>query len=371
MSWKEFIMKNFKPYHQQVVKQIINELEDFFDQKLKEVSQKDQVLVDSTEVLKEFVLRGGKRVSPLVVMIASRLVGHSDDQSIWKVAAATEMHHLYLLNLDDMADRDELRHGGPSLEAFYRDELFSSWPDSDHHGRTFSSIHGALLNSYTFQLIGQARLDGQTTNDLLQIITENLFGDTIVGWQIQYFQNHQPIAEAREDRFLKGLEYVTSRYKFIGPMKLGLRAVLSPTDPEFKKMEKILTDYGKHVGIAFQIQDDIMGVFGDSAEMGKPVGHDLREGKKTLLVQYAYRQADDEGKNLLESVVGVNLSEEELSAKVEQVRELMVQTGSLNYSQGLANQHKVLAIKSLVDLPDSLEKQVLTELAEFVVNRKK
>src|SRR3989344_2222458 len=204
-------MHILKTYHAQVKQQVEQTLQEFFDAQIKIAKSKDQVLVDSVEVLKEFVLRGGKRVSPLVLITASRIAQQTlnrdpiaplqDDHAIWKLAAATEIHHLYLLNLDDMADRDELRHGGKTLEAYYRDDIFNKWPDADHHGRTFSSINGALLNFCTFELIGQAGLDGATTNDLLHIVSDNLFNDTIVGWQIQYFQNHQPLDEASEDRF--------------------------------------------------------------------------------------------------------------------------------------------------------------------------
>ncbi len=359
----------FKDYHHHVKHKVEQELVRFFDEELAKAQTKDDVLVDMVEVLKEFVLRGGKRVGPLMTVLAYQYAGNSHSSSssngnIFRLACALELHHLYLLNLDDMADRDVLRHGGPTLDKYYQNSVFGTWPDADHHGRTFSSIAGALLSSYTTQLTITSGFPAETACKALEVINDMLFADTVVGWQIQYFQNNQPLAEASEERFLKGLEYVTSRYKFVGPMKVGLIMAGVTGGELLHAFEK----YGKHVGIAFQIYDDIMGMFGDPKEMGKAVGNDVREGKKTLLLQRAYRNSVTDDQLFLADVCGRELT----SVELERVQHIVKKTGSLEYSMELAKQHVSDAISALEKLPVQNEfTEILKDLANYMIERTK
>ncbi len=369
-------MIDFRPYHQDILHKVHQELESFFDKKIEEAKNDDQVLVEMIEVLKEFTLRGGKRVGPMMVVLGYQLAkkySNQEDKTISEkmliqAACAVEIHHLYLLNLDDMADRDVLRHGGKTLEEFYKTETFKEWQDSDHHGRTFSSIAGALLNSYTFEILRTSGFPADRITASIEAITKQLFSDTVVGWQIQYFQNNESITTVSEERFLKGLEFVTSRYKFVGPLMMGLTLCLSEKDSHFHELKRIYNEYGKHVGIAFQIQDDILGLFGNSETMGKAVGNDVREGKKTLLMQYAYAHGTDDEKQFIEEVIGKPLSQTEL----EKLQEIVTKTGSLEYSQNMAKDEVQKGIQALAKLPHEFnEVQILTSVAEYMIRREK
>ncbi len=352
--------------------QIIQTLSDFFEKQLELAKDKDRVLEDMVAVLKEFVLRGGKRLGPLMVILGYQLAKQlaaskqKVDGDIVTAACSAETHHLYLLNLDDMADRDVLRHGGKTLEEYYKTEVFADWSDSDHHGRSFSSIAGSLLNSYTFEILNSSGFEPKRILKAINVITEMLFTDTGVGWQIQYYQNNESVETATEERFMKGLEYVTSRYKFVGPLLMGLALALDESDVHFDQLKRFYRDFGRHVGIAFQIQDDIIGVFGDPKETGKAVGNDIREGKKTLLIQRAYHQGNAKQKHVIAQALNNPLS----IAQLENVQTVMKETGSLAYSQQLAEEHVQLAIASLNDLPACEEVEVMRELAEYMVKRK-
>lgn len=366
-------MSDFKQNHQEITAQVLKTLENFFDEKISQAKQKDQVLVDMVSVLKEFVLRGGKRVRPFLTVLAWRYGetllrqgygGQRGREDIFKVAAAVEMHHEYLLSLDDMADRDVLRHGGKTLEEYYSTEVFQQWPDSHHHGRTFSEIAGGLLTSYTFELLASSGFSPEMIVRAIPLIQDQLFSDTVVGWQIQYFLNHENIAQATEEDFLRGLEFVTSRYTFIGPMQLGL-LMSGSTDSE---LDKRFFEYGRHVGIAFQIQDDIMGLFGDPKKMGKAVGNDVREGKKTLLMLKAYEFGDETERKFIEKVIGTPLSDEDL----HRLQDIVKTTGSLEYSMKLAKEHVERGIAELAQLKiQSEEIEVLKELAYYIIQREK
>ena len=374
-------MSLFKQKHQEITAQVLLTLENFFDVKISQAEQKDQVLVEMVSVLKEFVLRGGKRVRPFLTVLAfeygksvsprlSREFPSENSlefspqrrEEILKVAGAVEMHHEYLLSLDDMADRDVLRHGGKTLEEYYSTEVFGKWPNARHHGRTFSEIAGGLLTSYTFELLASSGFSPELIAQAIPIIQDQLFSDTVTGWQLQYFQNHQPIIESTEQQFLKGLEFVTSRYTFIGPMKLGLLV----SGNEDKVVERFFLNFGRHVGIAFQIQDDIMGLFGDPQKMGKAVGNDVREGKKTLLMLKAYEFGNSEEKKFIEKVIGTSLSDSDL----QKLQEIVKKSGSLDYSQKMARQHVEKGIAELAILQvQSKEIEILRELAQYMVER--
>lgn len=359
---------SLKSFQKETVPLIIKELEQFFDHEIEKAEKKDRVLVDAVNVLKEFTLRGGKRVGPLMVVLGYRLASRKrTNNTIIRAASAAETHHLYLLNLDDMADRDVLRHGGKTLEEYYRTEIFQKWDDSDHHGRSFSSIIGSLLNSFTFELLSTSGFPPERIVSATRVITDMLFADTVTGWQIQYYQNNEPVEEVSEAQFMKGLEFVTSRYKFVGPLLMGLNLALDEKDPPFLTYSKIFTQFGKHVGIAFQIYDDILGLFGDPKETGKAVGHDIREGKKTLLIQYAYHHGNENQKQVIKHALNRSLSDAELVDVLQVIKD----TGSLSYSQDLAKQHVEEAVMVLDQLPhQSNERQILKELAQYMIQRK-
>lgn len=385
---------SFKQQYGEMKAQVEAELARFFDEQMQSAQRKDKVLVEMTQVLKEFVLRGGKRVRPILVLLAyeyrrsvvgDQLTVDSDvsEVNILRLACAVELHHHYLLALDDMADRDEVRHGGPTLERYYREEVFSEWSDADHHGRTLASIAGALLTSFTFSAMNDARLLSAPRSAVLDVVTDQLFSDTVVGWQLQYFQNNEPLAEASEEIFMKGLEYVTSRYTFVGPLKIGLLAsspYVSGTTPSSHLssafapepstqggiLETMLEEYGRHVGVAFQLQDDIMGLFGDPQTMGKAVGNDVREGKKTLLLQRAYQNSSRSDQSFLSDVCGRELKNGELA----RVQQIVNDTGSLAYSRQLAERHVAQAISMLDQLPvQNTYTDILRHLAQYVIAR--
>jgi geranylgeranyl diphosphate synthase type I len=128
--------------------------------------------------------------------------------------------------------------------------------------------------------------------------------------------------------------------------------------------------YGKFVGLAFQIRDDILGVFGDPKKTGKPVYNDLRRGKKTILVLYAYQNTEGKEKELLEKVLKREVTSD---SELEKIAEIIEKSGALAYAMNLAETLSNNAISVLEELPvqDKKGKDALIELAKFVVQREK
>lgn len=345
-------------------------LQNFFATKKKAAQVLSPTLVHSIEVLEDFVLQGGKRIRPMLVLLGFQLAGgkiSGDSDPIYQVAAAVELVHKYLLLLDDIADRDELRNGQPTVWQRYQTEFTrNNWHEATHHGRTFAEIDSALLASFVTELITSLRTSTLSADKLLEVldlIDLHQYFETVAGWQIQYQMNHLPLEKATEAEFIKGLELVTARYTFVGPLLIG--ASLGPNHTSI--LAKILTNYGIAVGTAFQLQDDILGLYGDPAETGKPVGNDVREGKKTLLLQHAFQKAEMKDREFLAKVCGSDLSTLEL----KQVQEVVKMTGSLADSQALANQfvNEGIAALNVLDQKNDQVK-ILIDLANFVVNRK-
>ncbi len=156
----------------------------------------------------------------------------------------------------------------------------------------------------------------------------------------------------------------TARYTCVYPMHLG--AILGGAD---QKLLDIMAKFGEDLGIAFQIQDDILGVFGNEKELGKSVTSDIEEGKNTLLITEAQRKATPDQQAVLDKYYGNGeVSEEGLKA----VREIFEQTGSLEYSRTKALEYinrAKLIIPEITD--DKNYQQILSELSEFLVNRSK
>lgn len=316
-----------------------------------------------TNTVENLFLRGGKRARPLLARMAYRLAGGKKSEEMLKASLFLELIHSFLLVHDDIADQDLKRYGGPTLEVVFGEEFKKRTGKTNGHvGKTLALIAGDHLRTLADKALDAADFSDKVKNECKECMSFVL-EDTFEGWLIQYWLNFSGINEAKEADFMRGLELVTARYTFEGPLTIGL--ILAG---KRKRFEGVLRRYAKHAGVAYQIQDDILGVFGESEQTGKPVGNDIREGKKTLLILRAYKQASKREKAVLDKLVGTDLS----LAELEKVRQIIVDTGSLEYSKNLAEEH-VEQAKEEVEGIDSDDKETLDKLkslADFVVGRK-
>lgn len=346
---------------------ISQEIKDFFAERRRAARELSPNLEQSIDILEDFTLRGGKQIRPMLVLLGYELAGGKINKAAYQVAAAVEIFHKHILNLDDMADRDEMRYNGPTIWKKY-EAVFEGWKDAQHHARSFAEIDGTLLGSFAFDLVRRAQLPAEIKLAVMDVLINRMYFETVAGWQIHYHQNQESLEAANEEVFIKGLDLVTARYTFVGPLKIGL--ILAGKTPS--KLRKAVESYAMKVGLAFQITDDILGVFGDPKETGKSVGNDIREGKKTLLLQRAYQAAQSADQEFLADVCGRELRPQEL----ERAQQIIRDTGSLEYSLQLAHQQITVASQDLqaVQLSGKTAEEarsVLRELAEFIRQRKK
>ncbi|MFJ1702268.1 polyprenyl synthetase family protein [Kitasatospora sp. NPDC088346] len=241
-----------------------------------------------SDALRDFLLDGGKRLRPAFCYWGWRGAGgHADAPGITRAAAALELLQASALVHDDLMDRSDTRRGLPSVhrrfEALHRT---SGWRgDREQYGASAAVLLGDLLLIWCDELFNDCGLDpaavraAKPSFDLMR--TEVMLG--------QYLDVLEPVAgdsadAGALDRAQTVLHYKSAKYTIERPLQVG--AVLAGAGPE---LVAAYAAFGLPLGEAFQLRDDLLGVFGDPSVTGKPAGDDLREGKRTLLVAHAMR----------------------------------------------------------------------------------
>lgn len=312
-----------------------------------------------------YLKRGGKWVRPWLSRLAVRLLNKKITPSVIKASLSTELLHRYILVHDDIMDQDLERHHGPTLQKVYQDyhaKLYPNLPDeTDALGNAI--VAGDLIDTLVYQLVTESGLPPVTKLDLIRALNQD-FMDTAAGWMLETDLKQRELGKIEEKEILLAMKQVSAHYSVLWPLRLG--EIMAGR--QYGNWLPELEAYGTQVGLAFQIQDDILAIFGEQKETGKPIGNDLREGKKTLLLNYAYKQSSLTDRAYLESCLHREISPNRL-AKVRQIYEA---TGALAYAQQQAKIQIRGGIKALVKMRgvDETAKDVLIDLADFMVSRK-
>ncbi|MGC8496964.1 MAG: polyprenyl synthetase family protein [Thermoplasmata archaeon] len=336
-------------YFEEYPKEVEKVLSNFF--KMKKDNCKNEKIRDVIEKIEEYTLRGGKRIRPVLMIFGYKLYGGKNTEEIIKASASLELVQSYLLIHDDIIDESLLRRGKPTIHLIFGKEY-----DDQKIGSDLAIIAGDLADSYAIELITHSdfedRLKYKAIVKLSEIIEYTGYGqvlDILSPYQTDNF----------EENLLLIHKYKTAKYTIEGPLILG--GLLTGKN-DFEMISK----YAIAVGIAFQLQDDILGLFGDEKALGKPVTSDLEEGKKTLLIIKILERANKDEKEKILNILGSkNISVEEL----EYVRNMALKTGSLKYSQDMSEKLIAEAITAIKDLK-APEKEFLIEFANYVISRK-
>ena len=313
------------------------------------------------EFILDYVLRGGKRIRPILFIEGYRACDGKDIDEIIKASLAVELLEGYLLIHDDIIDRDEVRRGGPSFheltKTWYKEEFGDK--DSYHFGVAFAILAGDMLGSLAIKPLLDASFDNRVK---LKAIEELIQAEK----RCFYGELYDVILEKKdtvtEEDLFNMIDLKTASYTTEAPLVMG--AILGDgTDEQIDPLRK----YGKLIGEAFQLVDDILGTFGNAVETGKPIDSDIKEGKRTLLVIHALKKANEKERKFLQECLG-NMS---LKADhLERIREIMVKTGAVDYSREVASSLVTKAKRVLQDAdlePDS--KKFLSDMADFILER--
>ena len=302
---------------------------------------------------------GGKRFRPRMVMTAYDCLAGPDRATAALVAASFEMLHTALIVHDDVIDRDFVRRGIPNVAGTYRNQAEAAGlgvEDATHRGLSMGLIAGDLALSSAHRLLDGVRTDPATRERLGELLDDAVFASA-AGELLDVDASISGTATTEDPLQMARLK--TAVYSFESPLKAG--AILAGAD---NAIVETLGDFGRDVGIAYQIADDILGVFGDEESTGKTNWGDLREGKRTALITYVAQRAE------WEQISGL-IGSAELSADgVEQIRQVLKTSGALEYAVSLATDYAQRAIRHLdsTHIPARL-KTGLTPVAAAVLDR--
>jgi geranylgeranyl diphosphate synthase type II len=289
---------------------------------------------------------GGKRSRPRLVMLAYRQLGGTDFSSAAELAASYELLHSALLIHDDVIDRDFVRRGTPNVSGHYRSRALRAGEPAaaaDHAGVSAGVLAGDLALSSAYRLLRSIEAPPLVRQRLNDILDDAIFSS--VGGEVLDIEfSRTPDMPSLED-ITRTAHQKTSVYSFEAPLQAG--AVLASA-PE--PVVTALTDFGRYAGIAYQLADDVMGVFGNEGRTGKTSWGDLREGKRTALLSYAAARPEW---TRIAPVIG---SQDMTAADAEYVRSVLVSCGAKNYAITLATENALLAVMHLEadGVPDAL-----------------
>ena len=302
--------------------------------------------VDPEELQKStqhLIKAGGKKIRPSLVVLSSEAVGGTVEVAI-KTAAAVELIHTFSLIHDDIMDKDEMRRGEPSVHILWGESMAILAGDT-LFSKAFETVLETPVNSISYERVLNAL---KTVVDSCIKICEGQASDMC-------FEGNFEVNEE---------EYMNMIYKKTGALIAAATrsgAILGGGNPE---EVKILTEYGRLIGLAFQIQDDYLDVISEEENLGKPVGSDIVEGKMTLMVVHALSNASDEDKEELISIL-----KDGEDTDVDRAIELFEKYGSIKYARDIAIR-SVDNAKNLLETLDESEATVsLAMIADYVLQR--
>ena len=291
------------------------------------------------EVGEYIVNSGGKRLRPLVALLSARAAGYTGDLHI-NVAAIIEFLHTSTLLHDDVVDESQLRRGRPTVNAVW--------------GNAASVLVGDFLISRSFQLVveaGDPRLM-QILADATNVISE--------GEVLQLINCRDP--GTSEERYMRVIHHKTAKM-FESAAQTG--AVLgSDAESGEAALKQTFGDYGRHVGMAFQLVDDVLDYTGNVSELGKNVGDDLAEGKPTLPLIYTMREGTARQADLIREAIRTGGLDH-----LDEIIETVQQCGGLEYTLDKAREQTALALNALEHVPGSPYRDALEALARQAVDR--
>ena len=334
----------------------------YFEKKAKEAGEIDIIAEETVRLIKDYTMAGGKRIRPAFLYFGYLASGGKKNKKILEVSICVELLHSFLLIHDDIMDRDATRHGVATMHERFKaiGARYKLSDDHDHFGNSMAIMAGDMAAAMACEAIFSSKFSPALIVKALNKLQEIIF-ITVPGQMIDVIMQYAEVAT--EEEILKMHECKTARYTFEGPLQLG--CLLAGGS---KKTFQYFSDYSLPLGKAFQIQDDILGVFGDEKKIGKPVGSDIIEGKQTLLVIKALEWGTKEQKQVLKKY----LKKKNLSPiEIDEFRLVIQETGSLKYSQELAAnfiQEALRAIKK-IDCKNKEAKEFLVGIADYMLNR--
>ncbi len=304
--------------------------------------------------------RAGKMMRPALLTWCCGVFDDDTTRAI-PAAAAVELFHTWTLVHDDIIDEDDSRRGGPAAHSLIR-QMRAGAPGSKKFGRDMAILAGDVQQAWANSLILNADISAQLKVALLQRLNDFVNPTLITGeamdveFELRWFQD---ISLDEMETMLRYKTGILLRFAAEAGAMIGLD-VTDHADPRVKT----LGDFAEDVGFAFQLRDDVLGMFGDEERIGKPVGSDLRQGKRNYLFTCAVRRLGDDAPRFLRL-----LGDHDDESCYAQACTLLERCGALGETESRIHAVITSLEKALADLPQNRYTQQIVKLAEFACTR--
>lgn len=325
------------------------------------------------EAILAYLRTGGKGLRPALALWSCGAAGGDPDRAL-PAAVAIELYHTWTLVHDDLIDRDDRRRGAPSVHRAMERRARAEWKmddvDAGHYGVSLAVLAGDSQHAWAVSLLAETHrecgVDAELALRLIADLETDVLNAIAEGEALDLQYSLRPLGEVTEEEILHMTAQKTAAlYAFAAwaGALIGLGAY-HRDHPVVAALER----FAHACGIAFQIQDDILGVLGEDEELGKPVGSDIREGKRTVLLNWAWHRADAEQRRTLQAILG---DREAGRGAVGRATELIVALGGAEHAAELARAHLQRGLGHLEHVPDSPYRDRLALLARTMVDRRK
>lgn len=347
-------------------KEVDRELKAFFASEIKQARKIDKTASQALEVVAEFTLRGGKRLRPALTYYGFQLFSKNFSQKeLIKIAMANELLQSGLLIHDDIMDQSSLRRNKPTAHLAFEEigRKDFGWKENFSFQKHFGISLAICAGDLCFALMNKIFLESSfekanlALNQFSQTFQEVIFGQIIDARSS--FEKNFSIPDV-----LKVYQLKSATYTIEAPLLVG--AILAGTKKE--ELDKI-KKFAFPLGIAFQIQDDILDLFGESEKTGKEEGKDLKEGKRTLLILKTWERISVSEKQFLDKQLGKSdLSQD----NIKKIKDLIVSSGALDFCQKYSEKLILQAKKNIQKqnyLPTG--RDFLLGIADYLLEREK
>lgn len=296
-------------------------------------------LAPAADALQDYVVEGGKRLRPTFCYWGAIAAGAPDSEGLIRAAASLELLQACALVHDDLIDHSDTRRGQPSMHrrfaGVHRDAGWSG--DPDDFGGAAAILLGDVLLAWSDAMFASSALDDAALRRA-QPVSTAMRTEVMAGQYLDIVE--QARGETTVERALRVARFKSAKYTVERPLQLGA-AIAGASE----KVVAAYSAYGIQVGEAFQLADDLAGVFGDPAVTGKPVGDDLREGKQTVLIALALEKAAPADASLLRTKLGdPSLPDSD----IEMLREVISSSGAQREVQAMVAARWEAALAALV-----------------------
>ena len=322
-------------------------------------------LSPAADALTSFLLDSGKRLRPLFAYFGFIGADGSHSSEIIRACASLELLQACALIHDDLMDGSDTRRGKPAIHKHFEKlhSQESAVGSSVGFGQAAAILLGDLALVYADLALHQSGIDSYVLSNVLSVHDE-MRVELMAGQFLDVYE--QTRSSHTVERALTIARYKSGKYTIERPLHFG--AALAITDKKvFAEVTSHYSSYGLPLGEAFQLRDDLLGVFGDPDLTGKPAGDDLREGKRTVLIAMAQESMSSKDIKEFESLFGKQ--DLDLSG-IEKLRTIITDTGAPTHVENLITELTDTAIHAL-DTPSitSTARQVLGELAIIATKR--